>query len=170
MNISIRSRLALAVVTLLSMSAVSCTSSSSSNKATGIVSDDMNQIMGVWERQADPAEKVSYKRSIKDIGNGHETVTYYNADGTVLRQHQVDFKLERYGGAKVYTYRNQRETAGSKKGTKKPGTASYLYRINEDQLTEVWGLLPGQEKVPVKAYTHIRIKNAATQQAKKATH
>jgi uncharacterized protein (TIGR03067 family) len=107
--------------------------------------DDIAQVQGRWEREEPQGSDASYKRATKEIRGDKETVTYYDADGKIVRQHKVDFKLSRTGDVNVFTYTNWEATEGPQKGTKMPGSASYIYRVGEKQFREVWGFLPGQE-------------------------
>src|SRR5689334_10450447 len=107
--------------------------------------DDLAAVQGVWEREAPTGVDLGYQRATKDIRGNRETVTFYDADGKILRRHQVDFKLSRTGDVKVFTYSNMEVTEGDQKGTKTPQAYSYLYRVKGNQFWEVEGLLPTDE-------------------------
>jgi hypothetical protein len=146
----------------IALAAASCKSSSSSSMPLlkSKASSDLAQMKGTWERQLRPEEAVPYKRCVKEIGDGHETVTYYDAQGAVQSQHTVDFKLERHGDVRLFTFWNQKMTAGPKAGTQNPQKRSYIYRLVGNELAEVWGFLPGQEERPISYHVHKRIKAA----------
>ena len=103
------------------------------------------EVQGRWEREEPQGSDASYKRATKEINGTKETVTYFDADGKVVRQHKVDFKLSRVGDVNIFTYTNWEATEGPQKGTKLPGPVSYIYRVSEKQYREAWGFLPGQE-------------------------
>ena len=107
--------------------------------------DDLAQVQGRWEREEPDGSGASYKRATKEIRGNKETITYFDGDGKVVRQHKVDFKLSKSGDVNVFTYTNWEATEGPQKGTKMPGSVSYIYRVGEKQFREVWGFLPGQE-------------------------
>ena len=107
--------------------------------------DDLAQVQGRWEREEPDGSDASYKRATKEVSGTKETVTYFDGDGKIVRQHKVDFKLSKAGDVNIFTYTNWEATEGPQKGTKLPGSASYIYRVSEKQFREVWGFLPGQE-------------------------
>jgi hypothetical protein len=119
--------------------------------------DDMDLMQGTWERQIRPEEKLPYVRCVKETGRGTEVVTYFAADGSVQRRHTVDFLLEQHGPVRVFTFWNHVVTDGPDKGTRNPDKRSYIYRLNGDELAEVWGFLPGQEQRPVSYHVHRRV-------------
>jgi hypothetical protein len=124
--------------------------------------DDMEKIQGVWERQIRPEEKLPYKRCVKQIAGNREVVTYYGDDGKVQREHIVEFRLEKHGPVKLFTFWNTEITEGPEKGKKVEGKRSYIYRLVGDELSEVWGFLPDQEKRPISYHVHQRTKSAAS--------
>jgi hypothetical protein len=107
--------------------------------------DDLAQVQGVWERQAPTGVDLGYQRATKDIRGSRETVTFYAADGKVLRRHEVDFKVSRTGDVRVFTYSNMEVTEGDGKGTKTPQAFSYLYRVKGNQFWEAEGLLASDQ-------------------------
>lgn len=125
---------------------------------------DLQKMQGKWERIVRPEEQVAYKRVIKEIQGNQETVTYYGPHGEVQRVHTVDFRLERYGPVKVFTYYNMRITAGPDANkTPDPGKPSdakqsYIYRLTDHEFDEVWGFLAGQETRPISYHVHQRLK------------
>lgn len=121
--------------------------------------DDMELLQGTWEREIRPEEKVDYKRCIKQISGNREVVTYYDGDGKLQRAHEVEFRVERHGPVKVFTFWNYEVIDGQDKGQRIEEKRSYVYRLNGDELAEVWGFLPGQEKRPITYHTHRRVKD-----------
>jgi uncharacterized protein (TIGR03067 family) len=106
---------------------------------------DLAQVQGRWERDEPRGSDASYKRARKEVSGNKETVTYFDTDGKIVRQHKVDFNVSRSGDVNIFTYTNWEATEGPQKGTKMPGPVSYIYRVGDKQFREVWGFLPGQE-------------------------
>lgn len=127
-------------------------SNKSARAADAAPSDDVRTIQGKWEREEPSDSQASYRRATKEIRGSRETVTYYDAGGSVVRRHNVDFTLSRMGDVKIFTYTHMEITEGPQKGTKMPGPVSYIYWANEKFFREVWGFLPGQENPPVVLY------------------
>lgn len=106
---------------------------------------DLAQVQGLWERKT--GEDVpGMLRATKEIRGNRETVTYYGEGDKLLRAHEVDFKVERREGIRIFTFTNWTATEGPDKGHKSPAPVSYIYRADENTFVEVWGFLPGQEK------------------------
>src|SRR5215217_574887 len=113
--------------------------------------DDLKALQGTWERTqvlpeqpGEPGKKVG--KVVKVVAGNRETVTTYDAAGNVTYAHAVQFRLEREGKVRVFTFFNREVTAGPTKGQKVAEPSSYVYRLNGDTFEEVWGFLPGQEK------------------------
>src|SRR5688572_31858037 len=64
------------------------------------------EVQGRWEREEPEGSDASYKRATKEVKGNQETVTYFDADGKVVRQHKVDFKLSKAGDVTIFTYTN----------------------------------------------------------------
>lgn len=116
------------------------------SRAEGETKDDMALVQGRWERKVTGNTEGPVVRVTKEIKGNKEVVTYYDKDGKVTRQHQVNFILDTAGPVKLFTYSNQEVLQGPDKGQKYPGTVSYIYRVNQREFGEVWGFLPGQEQ------------------------
>ena len=106
--------------------------------------DDLAKVQGVWERKTGH-DIPGLVRATKEIHGSHEVVTFYGKEDKVLQAHEVDFELQRYGGAKVFTYSNWVATEGLNKGHKSAKPVSYIYRADDNTYTEAWGFMPGQE-------------------------
>ena len=113
----------------------------------GQASEDLANVQGMWERRTGH-DVPGLKWATKEIHGNHEVITYYGADNQVLSAHEVDFKLQRVDGIKVFTYFNWVATAGPQKGHKSTGVVSYIYRVDENTYIEVWGFTPRQETRP----------------------
>ena len=113
--------------------------------------DDLKALQGTWERTqvlpeqpGEPGARTG--RVVKVVTGKRETVTTYDAAGKVTYAHTVQFRLEREGSVRVFTFFDREVTAGATKGQKVPQPSSYIYRLTGDAFEEVWGFLPGQEK------------------------
>ena len=104
--------------------------------------DELKKVQGTWER-AETAKDSPYVRATKEVKGNKETVTYYDADGKVVHQHRVEFKLSKAGDVGLFTYSNFEVTEGEQKGQKMEGEFSYIYRATEDEFREAQGFLPG---------------------------
>jgi hypothetical protein len=113
--------------------------------------NDLKALQGTWERTqvlpeqpGEPGTRTG--KVVKLVTGNRETVTTYDGAGNVTYAHTVEFRLERQGNVRVFTFFNREVTAGSTKGRKVPEPSSYIYRLSGDAFEEVWGFLPGQEK------------------------
>src|SRR2546421_3997061 len=142
--ISVASRsVAMLAVMILSMRATPTRAADAKEESSS--QSQEAEVQGRWEREEPQGSDASYRRATKEVNGTKETVTYFDADGKVVRQHKVDFKLSRAGDVNIFTYTNWEATEGPQKGTKMPGPVSYVYRVSEKQFREAWGFLPGQE-------------------------
>lgn len=107
---------------------------------------DLAAVQGTWVRKAGADAYGDVRRATKEINGSHEVVHFYDAGGTLLRAHQVDFKLGSRGDVKIFTYFNWEAIAGPDKGLKVAAPTSYIYRADPHTFVEVWGFLQGQEK------------------------
>jgi hypothetical protein len=134
---------------VLGVVAALCVGASGAGPASA--EDDLKAMQGTWERTqvlpdqpGEPGTRTG--RVVKVVTGNRETVTTYDADGKVTYAHTVEFRLERQGKVRVFTFFNREVTAGSTKGRKVPEPSSYIYRLTGDTFEEVWGFLPGQEQ------------------------
>jgi hypothetical protein len=121
---------------------------------------DLKALQGQWESLADPHAGLPDEpmRTVKEVTGNRETVTTYARDGRVLYSHVVDFRLEREGGVRVFTFMNREVTAGPSKGQKFPEAASYMYRLHGAAWDECWGFLPEHQDrdVLIKRWTRVK--------------
>ena len=118
--------------------------------------DALAKVQGKWQRDEPSDSPADYRRAQKHIQGNRETVSYLNASGQIVRQHRVNFRLEKMGDVNIFTYTDMEIIAGPQKGTKMPGPVSYIYAVGgtEDRyFREVSGFLPGQENRPAAMYT-----------------
>ena len=110
---------------------------------------DLAQIQGLWERKI--GEDIpGLTRATKEIRGNHETITYYGgpAGDKLLAAHEVDIKVSRRDGIRIFTYSNWVGTEGIEKGRTSPNPVSYIYRADDNTFVEAWGFVPGQETRP----------------------
>lgn len=121
---------------------------------------DLKALQGTWERTAmlPAGSGPQTGRVVKRVTGNRETVTTYDDAGAVTYAHAVEFRLERQGSVRVFTFFNRTITAGPSKGTQVPQPSSYIYRIRGDTFEEVWGFLPGQEERELLAARWRRVK------------
>ena len=110
--------------------------------------EDLKALQGTWERtQVLPGQPGPQSgRVVKEVKGNRETVTSYDGSGAETYAHTVEFRLQREGNVRVFTFFNREVIAGPAKGQKVAEPASYLYRLRGDTFEEVWGFLPGQER------------------------
>ncbi|WP_425613640.1 hypothetical protein NA78x_003475 [Anatilimnocola sp. NA78] len=87
-------------------------------------------------------------RVVQDIVGDQSTVTTYDDIGQVVTAHTSSFKVEQRGGIRVLTFFNFKATAGPDKGRESPTPRSFIYRLEGDNLAEVWGLLAEDKSPP----------------------
>lgn len=133
------------------------------------LANDLRRIQGTWEREVRPEEKVPYTRVVKQVEGNRERVTYYNADGSVWRAHEVDFRLERQGRVKVFTFFNHVVTDGPDKGKQTPEPKSFIYRVTNNTFDEVWGFLPEQNTRTISYHVHKRVRTPQSTEARPTT-
>src|SRR5688500_9464844 len=87
-------------------------------------------------------------RTIKDVAGDQSTVTTYDDVGNVIESHTSSFKVEKRGEVRVLSFFNLLVTTGAAKGRQQFETRSYIYRANDEQFAEVWGLLESDPSPP----------------------
>ena len=123
--------------------------------------NELDSVQGEWERELTPEDiKQGLRKAVKEIKGSKETVTFYGEDNKILRKHRVDFKLEKNGDIRVFTYSNMEVIDGEGKGARNPDSFSYVYRVYNDRFFEVAGLLPGEEG-PVTVFSWKKLKKEA---------
>ena len=145
-------RSALVFAALFAVAAAGCSGKSQSAGGPGASgqrgnSDDSAQLQGTWEQQPEQGPAASPKqRVVKQVSGDTETVTTYAADGKVIHAQTARFHLSTRGDVPVYTFYDRRITAGPEQGRTDTAPRSFVYRLRNDEFSEVWGLLPGQEE------------------------
>lgn len=87
---------------------------------------DRKNLQGVWERG----------RQVKVIKGNLETLTNLDGTGKVKHRHTVEFKLEKSGEVKIFTFGPVGKLDDKKQ------TISYVYRLDGDIFYDVPGLIP----------------------------
>ncbi|MCA9249315.1 MAG: hypothetical protein KDA42_19470 [Planctomycetales bacterium] len=103
---------------------------------------DLNAMQGRWAREYKNAAGAKF-RVEKLVEGNQDTVTHLDANGNIIHAHRSDFKLERAGAVKLYTFSNSEAIAGPNLGARREGPRSFLYRIENNTMYEVWGLTSG---------------------------
>jgi hypothetical protein len=114
--------------------------------ATGRVTttdEDLKSLQGRWERpMADDVDGTrGASRVVKEVRGDHETVTYYDDAGKPVHATTADFKLQRAGRVKLYTFSNLKVTLGRDRGGPPRRPLTYIYRLDGDVYYEGHGLL-----------------------------
>lgn len=136
-----------------------CAGSNGIPSHRGRAGDDLAGLQGSWEQLPDDARADSAKkRVVKRIANDSETVTSYDQGGGVVNAQTARFQLGRSGDVPTYTFFDRKITTGPEAGRTIARRDAFIYRLRGDDLWEVWGLLPGQEKREVTVVRWKRVK------------
>jgi hypothetical protein len=108
---------------------------------------EMKRLQGRFERSFTNAAGTAF-RTVKEMGDGQETVVTYDDAGNVVESHQSQFKVEKRGPVRVFSFFNLVVTAGLNKGRTQHDTNSFIYRIEGDTMIEAWGLLENDPNPP----------------------
>ena len=123
-----------------------------SSAVTPFVADDdsaaeMKRLEGRFERTFTNGAGTVF-RVVKDVANGQSNVATYDDAGNVVESHQSQFKVEKRGPVRVFSFFNVVVTAGPNKGHTLLETNSFIYRIEGDTIIEAWGLLENDPNAP----------------------
>ena len=104
---------------------------------------DHKSLQGRWERPmaGDVDGTQGASRVVKEVRGDHETVTYYDDAGKPVHATTADFKLQRAGRVKLYTFTNLKVTLGRDRGGPPRRPLTYIYRLDGDVYYEGHGLL-----------------------------
>jgi hypothetical protein len=116
-------------------------------RAADEAADEAKKVAGRYERYFQNAAGLRF-RAIKEERDGRSLVTTYDDVGNILEAHTAEFKLEKRGPVRVFSFFNLTVIAGPNKGLTQPATSSFLYRVDDQQFVEVWGLLEGDTAPP----------------------
>jgi hypothetical protein len=103
------------------------------------VADIRRQALGEWEK-TEEYEGETYRR-VKKLGHKQESVSFYNADGELVYQWTVDYRIDVKNGLPLFTFWNGVVTFGDDKGRKLFGEerSSYVFRIHDGKWCEAHG-------------------------------
>lgn len=110
-----------------------------------VLDADLEAMQGLWVREYKNPAGALY-RVEKLVEGDRDTVTHVDQNGNVIHAHQSDFKLERSGRVRIYTFSNSTAIAGPNIGGQRAGPESYVYRLQGKTMFEVWGLLEGDRR------------------------
>jgi|SRR4051794_31377594 len=119
---------------------------------------ELKRIGGRFERLFQNAAGTTF-RAVKEVDGDQSSVTTFDDVGNVVESHGSTIKTEKRGDVRVLSFFNFVVTAGPDKGHVELGTSSYIYRLDGDTFTEVWGLLDGDDSPP-RMFQWRRIKDA----------
>lgn len=126
--------------------------------AAADTSGDLAKVQGKWEATF-PDKDGKAHRMTKEIEGNKEIVHVYGEKGEVMQVWTVDFRLEDTGKVRIFTFFNAKMLEGPNKGKEYKEKTSYLYRVEDDTIAEVWGFLKGQEKMAPSVKVWKRIKH-----------
>jgi hypothetical protein len=109
--------------------------------------DEIKRLMGRYERTVTNNAGTQF-RVVKEVFEDYDTVTTFDDVGNVVAAHRSEFKVEKRGPVRVFSFFNSVSTAGPAKGEQNFATHSYIYRADADSFAEVWGLLEGDPTPP----------------------
>jgi hypothetical protein len=108
---------------------------------------ELKKVGGRFERYFENAAGTTF-HAVKEVIGNQSSVTTYDDAGNIVEAHGSTIKVEKRGPVRIFSYFNLVVTAGPDKGHTEAGTNSYIYRIDDDTMTEVWGLLEGDPNPP----------------------
>ncbi|MBC8867980.1 MAG: hypothetical protein H8E44_01115 [Planctomycetes bacterium] len=121
------------------------------------VEKELAKLQGTWELTRRVGNRTV--RSIKVINGNKTTLTRYTEDGEVFWAHTSEFRLTITGKVRVFTFFNLAVTAGPHKGGRIEQPSSFIYRVDDDLLTEAHGLLVDQSEEEPRLVTWKRVKD-----------
>ena len=109
---------------------------------------ELKKVEGRYERFVRNQAGTTFRVIKEELEGGQSIVTTYDDVGNVVVAHTSTYKIEKRGPVRVYSFFNLTVTAGPNKGLTDPATNSYIYRVDDDAYTEVWGMLEGDPNPP----------------------
>jgi hypothetical protein len=110
---------------------------------------EMKKVEGRYERFVRNQAGVTFRTVKEEFANGQSIVTTYDDVGNVVVAHTATFKVEKRGTVRVFSFFNLTVIAGPQKGHTEVGTNSFIYRVDDESFTEVYGLLEGDPNPPL---------------------
>lgn len=106
----------------------------------------LQDVQGTWVRHVRTAQgRVTIA---KEHSGTNTTLVAYDAQNQVLYAHKSQFKVEKSGQVCVLTFFHRTITAGPHAGKAINGSASFAYRIANNQFIEVRGILENDPEAP----------------------
>jgi hypothetical protein len=121
--------------------------------------EDLAKVQGIWASEVRDRQGKLVGRVVKYIKGNKEMVVQERADGQLTGSHRVEFEVSRVEGIRLYRFFNGEVTDGAQKG-QKMGPYTYVYRVDDDTFTEVFGFSVGEEKRAPVLHIYKRIKDA----------
>lgn len=136
------------MVALLAMSWT--IAASAQEKSDSEADQELARVQGTWARTVE-TDGGTFK--IVKVHEGNKsTVTTYYPDGKVAAAKTSEFRLEKMGSVRVFTFFNNVATEGPQKGQVDKRPTSYIYRVSDDKFYEVQGMMVGDSGDPVSFY------------------
>ncbi|WP_372895391.1 hypothetical protein [Stieleria sp.] len=108
--------------------------------------EDLAEVQGTWVRTV-KTETGTYTITKQHRGN-ETTLTITGADDRVVESKTSEFRLETTGKVRIFTFFNNRFTAGANRGRTADVPQSYIYRVTGDTFIEVRGMLIDDDSEP----------------------
>jgi len=128
-------RCSLSLAFLVAMCSVATVAKAEDNKAPDDpeLKKDFAALQGVWEYH-----KIDGGRILKTHNGNQTTLAHFDSSGKLAsnRGFMTEFKLEKSGEVKIFTFAREHEQLDNKKEA-----MSYIYRLDGDTLYEVPALL-----------------------------
>ena len=96
--------------------------------------EDLKKLQGKWEYTFDAGD-LKGLRKVKEIKGNTERVSWYTPDGKLFCVNKVEFKLQKQGDDRVFSWFNGTVTEGEGKGTAF-ADGSFVYRLEGDRWIE----------------------------------
>jgi hypothetical protein len=116
---------------------------------------ELAKVQGKWVRSVKTAN--GPVQIIKEHKGQKTTLQFMDANGNVVASKISEFRLEKTGRVRVFTFFNNVVTSGPQKGQVDKEKKSYIYRIEGDSFIEANGLLLDDEG-PALVYQWKRVK------------
>lgn len=119
--------------------------------------EELRKLQGKWLLQQMEADGTPL-RIIKHVTGTKEKVSVYRGANMLIHEHVVNFEIKKTDHVTIFTYRNQRITAGPNKGVVREGPFSYVYQIKGNQWFVIEGIMNG-DQTPLRVEWFERIKD-----------
>ncbi|MCS7469202.1 hypothetical protein NZK35_21325 [Stieleria sp. ICT_E10.1] len=107
---------------------------------------DLAEVQGTWVRTV-KTDAGTYTMTKEHRGN-ETTLTITSSDDRVVESKTSEFRLETTGKVRIFTFFNNRFTAGANRGRTANAPQSYIYRVTDDTFVEVRGMLIADDSKP----------------------